>query len=1362
MKWLRSILLCSIVLSFLQLNAQESSNKGTEFYVGFMDHIDGSNASLDLYITSDSNTTGTVSIPGQSWSTTFSVTANQMTLVSVPSASAHVNCGDCKQDRGIKVTSQKPVVVYSHIYNNFRSDATLVLPVNSTGQTYFVMSYTQESNGQHSQFMVIASQDNTKVRITPTDNVGSRPANTSYEVTLNAGEVYQGQAPSLNDDLTGTKIEVIDTGANASCKRVSVFAGSSFTKLGCTGSFGSGDNLYQQLYPVSSWSNSFVTVPFKGRNHDRFRILASQDNTVVLIDGKFVAFLNEGQYYETGNVNKPQYIFGSKPISVAQFQVTQLCGGLGDPSMTILSPVQQTLKKITLYSSEYEDIDDNYINVIMPTADTSTFKIDGKKVPFKTVAPLPAYSYAQIDVNSGNQTLEADEGFLAIAYGFGTVESYGYSAGANVTNLNQFISLDDYKISNINTICLGETAKFEGNANFAVAKWEWKFGDDSTSTLRNPNHTYKDTGTYLVKMYTTKPSFDGCSLKDSAEITVKVVNVPKGSFSFQDQCVGDTVQFIDSVYTDAPAIVNFRLWDFGEGTRAFATRPKHVYDTAGFYPISLQVKNSYECSSFFRDTLEVFPLPVVKFSAEGSCFKDSVALFDSSTSNAYPIVQRIWDFGEGNKDTVTSQTHQYLYDTFGDFTIRLTSITAKGCSQSADSVFKKYKPFKVDIGVTDVCLKDQVRAIDSSIFLQEAAMSRKWKWNDSLLSMDSLLVYQPTNSGSYSLKLVVKQNSFCSDSIEKTVAIHPQLRLSYTAKNTCFMDSTELEVQSIPNYASSDSFWWHLNGYQLVGNTIKHLFRDTGINEGILYSKTSFGCLDTLNLEQVIKPKPAAKFITNVPCMNDSLVLVNTSEDYMKGLISVTWTTSTSSSLGNPDTFAYQLGTQNRETVQLVVSSSEGCTDSIVQELIVYPRPKISISTRDVCLGEKSSFTNQSSEDSGRIVAWRWDLGNGSVSFDSLPDVTYGSSQSYLVKLLVRSSTGCDNEDSVRFVVNPLPKVDFHFQNVCYGELTPLEDRSSVPNGALKNTRFYFSDGSSITGPNATYQFSAPGTYTVKNVVESSVGCKDSISYQVLSHFLPKANFGLNESEGCAPFMINFIDSSTIATGEIVEWRWKTESEVVSSMQNYQHQYINAGTKDIQLLVKSDSGCLDSIQKLAVAKIYPKPKAIFSYSPTAPSIIENEVQFTDLSVNSVFWNWSFGDGGASNEQYPSNEYKDTGLFNVRLEILDSNQCVGDTQLEVYIQPAFFVFTPNSFTPNGDGLNETWGPEGVLEGVLGYELQIFNRWGEILFESKDPSKRWDGKYQGSLVQEGHYGYRMRYTDYTRLKWYNQKGTIYLMR
>lgn len=1343
-------------------SAQETSNKGTLFWVGFMDHIDGAGADMDLYITSDSNTTGTVSVPGQAWSTTFTITANQMTLVPVPSNSAYMSCSDCKENKGIKITSLKPVVVYSHIHHSARSDATLVLPAASTGQEYFVMSYKQESNSQNSQFMIIASQDSTKIRITPTDYVGSRSPNTAYHITLNEGEVYQGQAPGVNDDLTGTHIEVIDTGANSNCRKVSVFSGNSFTKLGCSGPFGSGDNLYQQIYPTSSWSNTFVTVPFKSRSFDRYRILASKDNTILLIDGSYKTTLNAGQFYETGNISKPQYIFANKPISVAQFQVTQSCGGTGDPSMTILSPVQQTLKDITVYSSAYENITNNYINIVMPIKDTATFTIDNKKVPFTKVISLPAYAYSQIDVSSGNHHLKADVGFIAIAYGFGFVESYGYSAGANVANRNQYIRLDDSKISNINTICLGETAKFEGNANFDVSKWEWEFGDDSTSNLQNPKHQYLDTGKYTVKMFTTKKSFDGCSLKDSAEITITVVNIPSGSFGFNNACLGDTVHFLDTVTTDAPGSIELKLWDFGDGVRKFVDNPTHLYDTVGKFEASLLVRNSYECAVTIKDTVEIYPHPQVRFFASKPCYKDAVVLQDSSVANPYPINRWIWNMGEGSIDTTLVDKHQFLYDTSGDFTIQLTVETDKGCSAQADTIFRKHPLFEAGFSKDDVCLNDGLTLVDTSNTSGIAPLSRKWILDDGNEATAQTVNHNYASPGNYNIKLIITQNAECADSITQGIEIFNQVSPSFTVSDLCLNDTSILTATHTPLSENIDSFFWTFKGTAYENTPWKFQFADSGKQNFRLNSITDNGCTDFIDTFIWINPKPTAQFTSSVVCEGNEVTLINTSKDYGKNFTKVDWVNTTTSSIGNPDTFSYVLGNKVYENARLIVETGDGCSDTTTRNLKIWRSPQINISAADACLDQDVLFTNTTSIDSSNIASWNWVISDGKTSTDSLPSESFTIPGIKKAVLTATSDKGCIKKDSTQFTINPDPVPDFAVVESCINNGTQFSSTSTIASGTISQYTYRFGDGNSSSIANASNTYTSAGNYTVKLITESATGCIDSIEKPVKAHAIPNADFTALPLTGCAPLDVNFTDASVVLNDAVNDWEWKDNSGVFSTAQNPAKQYTAAGKQSITLKVKSSFGCEHESEKVDYIEIYPKPIASFSYLPLNPTIIDPEVTFTDLSTGAIAWDWDFGDNNSSTDQNPTYTFKDTGLYNVRLTITNSNQCTNDTQLSVFVEPAFSVTIPTAFSPNGDGINDSWGPVGVLQGVKGYELLIFNRWGEILFQTKDVNAQWDGTYMGDPVPEGFYQYNMRYTDYFVTKWINKKESVYLMR
>ena len=225
------ILLC--LLGFINvLFAQTKSNKGKEFWLGFMAHIEGTSAGMSLYITSDSSTSGTVSVPGQSWSANFTVTANNLTVVTIPSSVAYSGCSDCIVSKGVKITALKDVIVYAHHYEGNKSDATLVLPTRTLGKDYYAMGYEQSSPGStgRNAFIVVASKDGNKVNITPTVDLlastgGTLTANNTYQVTLDEGEIYQGIARfgSSTYDITGTHIEVIDTGATANCRTVAVY-----------------------------------------------------------------------------------------------------------------------------------------------------------------------------------------------------------------------------------------------------------------------------------------------------------------------------------------------------------------------------------------------------------------------------------------------------------------------------------------------------------------------------------------------------------------------------------------------------------------------------------------------------------------------------------------------------------------------------------------------------------------------------------------------------------------------------------------------------------------------------------------------------------------------------------------------------------------------------------------------------------------------------------------------------------------------------------------------------------------------------------------------------------------------------------
>ncbi|MEP7194883.1 MAG: gliding motility-associated C-terminal domain-containing protein [Saprospiraceae bacterium] len=481
----------------LPLFSIAQSNEGTDFWFTYLEHRDRTNKRKCI-ITSKYNTNGTIEIQASGWKVNFQVKANDVFIVDVPAESE--NLGSEKIfDSGVHVTTDLASSVYIHQFNTFRSDAALVLPSTSLGTQYYVMTYTgylNEDDHYPSEFCVVGIEDNTSITLSySATTVNGRKKNEKETIILNKGQTYQVQSRSVADDLTGTQIQ--------SDKFVAVFSGNRWTQI--PNGSGNRDNLLEQMYPVEVWGKQFVAVPSKNTSFDRYRILASEDNTKVQLFGTGSMpgpfSLMKGQWIEFQLNAKAAFIQSSKPIMTAMFLVggsVNGLNGLGDPSMVLLNSVEQYRDTVTIYNSPYENITDNFINIITQTKDTSSLTVDGKTIPqrgdtFSLIGPAKEYAFAQLKVFSGAHLLISQGcGLIAIAYGYGQAESYAYGGGANFLKINQ-LDLPDGS-------CLHDTIFF--NTGLSPQRYElnWDLGDGSTSKLHKFKYVYGALGNYTIKL----------------------------------------------------------------------------------------------------------------------------------------------------------------------------------------------------------------------------------------------------------------------------------------------------------------------------------------------------------------------------------------------------------------------------------------------------------------------------------------------------------------------------------------------------------------------------------------------------------------------------------------------------------------------------------------------------------------------------------------------------------------------------------------------------------------------------------------------------------------------------------------------
>lgn len=789
-------LFCSLLLLLgllcCKLSGYAQSNKGTEFWTAYMSHINGANSKMSVYIASDVNADYRVEFANGTLIAAGTVLANSANPIDIPSSAylgtAEVNPSSSSDRKGIHITSNRPIAVYAHIYDNNVSGATLLLPVNSLGKDYYSINYKQISNANPSlsTFAVIATEDGTTVRITPSQAIVSRDFNTTtvthaanvpYQVEMQKGEVYQGASTT---DLTGTHIESVATGTSL-CKKIAVFSGSNKIAIGSPNN--SSDNLFQQVYPTSVWGKNFITTPLNGRSYDVFRIIYSDVTAAVQVNGAAVTpsvLVGGIAYYEFATPNggnATNVITSDKPIQVAQYAVTQGNGlggtrvgeTMGDPEMIYLPPIEQGLTRVTLYSSPYFNIRDNsFINVVLPTVATGTFTLDGNTYGGTKFAAIPStiYSHAQIPVRAGSHTIAAAEKFSAIAYGFAATESYGYAAGTNLLNLNEQIVLAGVGTTSVTQLngCVNIPYYLQLTLPYQPTKIVWDPNNGSvplllpnpapykTETQANGTilYTYRypipvvyPAGYYNATATVTQPVIlsNDCGADKIVDFSFYITEYPVAKFTPPTaNCAGSPVQFNDGS-DPAGSVVTRWAWDFGDAAGSTQANqntsalknPQHTYATGGNYTVTLTVFNENDCQSVqtSTQTVHISKNPTAKFISSNGCSGGAITFTDQSAANEGTLTEWKWDFGDGSPvQTLTSNAaFNHAYGAAGNYNVTLTVTNTNGCVSVITKAVVVSPPPVASFTLPDACITDVARFTSTSTIADGTESEFIYEWN---------------------------------------------------------------------------------------------------------------------------------------------------------------------------------------------------------------------------------------------------------------------------------------------------------------------------------------------------------------------------------------------------------------------------------------------------------------------------------------------------------------------------------------------------------------------------------------------------------------------------------------------------------
>jgi gliding motility-associated-like protein len=270
-------------------------------------------------------------------------------------------------------------------------------------------------------------------------------------------------------------------------------------------------------------------------------------------------------------------------------------------------------------------------------------------------------------------------------------------------------------------------------------------------------------------------------------------------------------------------------------------------------------------------------------------------------------------------------------------------------------------------------------------------------------------------------------------------------------------------------------------------------------------------------------------------------------------------------------------------------------------------------------------------------------------------------------------------------------------------------------------------------------------TYTLTTT--DQCGQSATQQFTVVVQQVPVVDFYADTTFGCTPLLVNFfVDTTGFGSGATLLWDFG-ENNATSSAVYPSHAYLIGGCHDVSLTVTVPPGCSVTQTYTCMITAFAQPDAQFTANPQSASILDPLVSFTNQSSGATSWLWNFGDSTTSSDWSPQHLYDAVGVYPVYLAVSNAAGCTDTAWLDVIVNDFHTFFVPNAFTPNGNGTNDEFGPEFTNIISEGYDFFIFDRWGNMVFESHDPYKKWNGKWQnqGDMVQEDVYVYKIAYLD-----------------
>lgn len=906
-----------------------------------------------------------------------------------------------------------------------------------------------------------------------------------------------------------------------------------------------------------------------------------------------------------------------------------------------------------------------------------------------------------------------------------------------------------------------------------VTDFNWDFGDGTTSTLATPTHLFENPTNDPIIYDVSLVGISAFGCVDSSSSSVIVNPQPTAQFT------------LDVAAGCSPLEVNFNnistqsdsyLWNYGDGVTSDTSAVNHTHAFTNFtdsivsYTIELTAFSDDGCQDTYNASIQVYPETQASFELP----LESCTPFDAAIQNTSLNATIFnWDLGNGQSSNEENPFVNFVNDQANDttFTVCLNTSTNMGCTSSVchDITIHPSPTADFTMGTIEACSPEPLELTNNS----QGADTYQWVYDDGETSTTNDLVHEhlfennSVNQVEYNISLIATSASGCSDSISQTFTLNPGITVQFSSlDNGCAPLEVDFNNQSLGDFSG---FEWDFGNGTSSANNPTNIFFNQSLNDTVysvtLTGTSIYGCVESVTqpIEVYHAPIAAMEINSTQGCYPLEVFFENQSQ----GATEYAWVYGTGETGDSDELIHSHLFYNNFSdepidyNVALIAYSDQGCSSSTGLPVTVWPQVEaIFISDLEDCSPFPVEFDNQSIG----AQSYEWFFGDESpISTEINPIHVYSNfgidDENYTVQLVAHSFYGCTDTTSVDITVLSTPNANFEAQPLSqiYPDATVTLTNNSV--AGTVQYQWDMDDGNELDVEDpGTYTYDTWGEYEIE-LIATNGSCADTAWQTVEIVPPPPMAFFEMDTAGCGTMTVFFQSQSLYA----VSYHWDFGDGGEATVSNPVYTYYQPGVYDVTLTVTGyNNNQSDTFVATQAVTIYPNAQAAFTITPTEVYVPDQPIHALNLTQNATAYSWDFGDGETSEEENPIHYYQQAGVYDIYLVAYNEWNCPDTFYVAAAVQALAIgdLVFPNAFTPN------TSGPPGGLydpesfdndifyplhRGVTEYLLQIYNKWGELLFQTEDVNEGWDGYYKGEICKEDVYAWKVkaRFSDNTQL-------------